>query len=338
MRYILSVIAACGLMASAAHAHHPSYMGWQYDRQPLSQLDMLMHAQNPKTSAYDLRLYARHWNTRIRKMVAGNPAATAEILRELGSDPVKGVRIAVLMNPNTPLDVFLGFEKDRSLGIRRLLSEHPRTTPAVLVRLSRDGYRGLVFGVIRNPNTPPDILSALLADSISPRRMKLSPYGGSCYWVINPTADRWNRSIQNIWDSKCVPLLMEVVEHPATPVWAIADLVFNGALAESKIAGMSKWREPEKFMSVRRVALERIERVAADTHTPPEVLDALAGRVSARILNAVVDNPSAPIGAIVHIAYNYSPTPEDSRMSRIREEAQERLSEMIAELGPNPYQ
>ena len=99
MRYILSVIAACGLMASAAHAHHPSYMGWPYDRQPYSQLDMLMYAQNPKTSVHDLRLYARHWNARIRKLAAGNPAATAEILRELGSDPVKGVRIAVPHEP-----------------------------------------------------------------------------------------------------------------------------------------------------------------------------------------------------------------------------------------------
>ena len=64
------------------------------------------------------------FNSFVRRCVAKNPSAPADVLIELSTDSDSDVRCAVAYNPNTPLNVVMELANDKDSYIRRRALEN----------------------------------------------------------------------------------------------------------------------------------------------------------------------------------------------------------------------
>jgi len=104
----------------------------------------------------------------VRLMIAGNPNAPADVLRQLARNEDHEVRRFVGVNDNTPVDSLRELATDEDTEVRSIVAAHRSTPPEVLDRLGRDHYLLVRDNVAANPNTPIGTLRLLaMSDSLT---------------------------------------------------------------------------------------------------------------------------------------------------------------------------
>ena len=120
----------------------------------LAETDPYGVAVNPKTPVETLRKLANSKGAGVRRGVAQNNGATADILMQLVTDPDR---------------------KDSAQGfwsVRRRVAQNPSTPPGGLQKLATDQNKYVRIEVAKNPSTSTETLEQLMDDSVATVRSK----------------------------------------------------------------------------------------------------------------------------------------------------------------------
>ena len=115
-------------------------------------------AENDRTPSAVLVDLARGGTQAVRETVAGRSDLPAELARTLTTDSPT-VRRSVASNPAAPADVLENLAKDEKYAVRAGVAGNPSTPTHVLTELSLDGEEMVRDAVMRNPASP-DIAKA----------------------------------------------------------------------------------------------------------------------------------------------------------------------------------
>lgn len=159
----------------------------------------------------DLRALAAHQSPKVRRIVAANPAAPADVLQALAVDGSESVRRRAVTNPSMPISCIVEHRLllddphllDRAMAGRTLSADDAH----LLARAPQLPYRALAASSpalqpddVRHLATFDDLLGALAAAHPLPRRAFLRATRGSNLDTIEALAgSRWNGGFRRWW-------------------------------------------------------------------------------------------------------------------------------------------
>jgi esterase/lipase superfamily enzyme len=141
----------------------------------------------------------------VRRSVAREQSAPADLLTRLAADPDASVRAAVAEHPATPVDVLVTLAGDPSADVRRGVARNPGAPPELLARLAGDPDSHVRGRVARNAGTPADALSRLADDPATDVRW---------YLAQNPATPP--EALARLAAGPAPDVRRQVARHPAT--------------------------------------------------------------------------------------------------------------------------
>lgn len=212
-----------------------------------------------------------------------NKNAHPALLMKLISDPNDAVRGRVASNPSTPVLALQGFAFDSDDGVRWWLAKNTAAPPEILSKLSTDVSDHVRANVASNINTPTCILEEM-ASSDNTYKLNflsnLSTPNHICYKIISNN-----------------PLLLQLQEYreagnPKTHPEKLAQIALR-ASSEFLLAAQERLRSTPMALLYSSSAY-RLNAVASNPSTPPEVLIRFSENSSYSIHNNLAQNPALP--------------------------------------------
>jgi pentose-5-phosphate-3-epimerase len=283
-------------------------------------LNLQLEAANEKNSCDRLTELATQ-NTTLARIVAQNPSATPELLRQLSTARDIKTRLYVTANPHTPRDVLLKLGRSFPEQLLRnpvfsflllenpsllsdLLDEMPLNTlqdilkfeglPAyVLQKFARHHDVWVRAAIAFNPNTPVTLLEELAIDrdvvrqsaahNLNTPRSILEKLAKDISWLVRQA----------------------VAANPSTPHNTLEELSWDNQW-HIRVAIASNPNTPTRILETFRWDNDwgMRQALAQNPNTPVRILEQLALDKDFEIRRDVAKNPSTPLSAIEELIRN----------------------------------
>jgi hypothetical protein len=273
------------LEAIATNIHTPPHLLDRLAQNQEPAVTLALHANPALSEATRKRI--EHHAFDMRRLLEGKPTLTD--LAQLARHRLLSIRQAVARHPDSPATVCDWFARGRCIALQLLAAKHPNTSEFGLMRLIDSGRSDLIEAVCMRPNLPAAVKRRLL------QRKPLTT-------VVLEDPPTWNRpavlktAYPGLDPRSWRPLDSNVLLNPELSVAEIRellpcmsqDLLIAYAArphADPELIGriVQEWAEPK-----------RLDRVAANPATPPEVLAQLARSRYVDVRRQAALNPSLP--------------------------------------------
>jgi hypothetical protein len=227
-----------------------------------AQMEALPLASSPYSDAAALRDLAGSHRDDIRRAVAKNSSAPADVIARLAADPTTEVRLAVAKRSDASEKVLRDLAIDADAEVRAAVAANRMVPNDVLAKLARDKREGVRWQVARNRATPVEVLGRLAQDKSVGVRYQVAAHPHTPQPILDQFANG------NIEDLRLI-----VARNPATRPDTLARLAKDNYKT-------NLFFDPTKL----RLVFNRREdtfivrlQVASNPSTPADVLQDLVG-------------------------------------------------------------
>ncbi|MUU73524.1 hypothetical protein [Pseudarthrobacter sp. GA104] len=230
----------------------------------------------------------------VRQAAASHQRTPPAVLARLARVADSGIRAAVAANPRTPADALEALSTDPDEYVRTRVSGNESTPPAAIIALSHDASPKARQGIAARVSLAPDVLERLLNDeSQEVREIALANPGA------REVFHRWGESFDDAvaeFNQQQAPtptnraLLLEMAANSRAQVRLLVAFDPN---ADADILS---------FLGGERRSTHVRRAVAANPHSPANLLASLAEDSDELVLQAVAFNGATPAGVLLDLA------------------------------------
>ena len=222
----------------------------------------------------------------VRDVAASHERTPPAVLTRLARVADSYIRAAVAANPRTPADVLVALSTDPDEYVRTRVSGNESTMPATIIALSHDASPRVRQGVADRANLPLDVLERLLNDeSQEVREIALANPGAR---EVFHRRGEFNQKQAPTPTNRA--MLLEMAANSRAQVRLLVAFDPN---ADADILS---------FLGGERRSTHVRRAVAANPHSPANLLASLAEDSDELVLQAVAFNGATPAGVLLDLA------------------------------------
>ncbi len=271
-------------------------------------------SKNPTVNADVLRILmdrmaASQKYELLKKNVAGNPSATADLLKEIYSEGDGHTRASVISHANCPLLLIEHAINDDDVMVMRQLATDKRLTKAILTRLILCKDKAVRCGVASNFALSKVLIKQLVFDDIDAVRRVIAAredltianimhlMNDRDHWVRmwlarNPIVSR--KVLERLSIDKHADVRRAVARNPRCPI-GLLKILANDENSWVRSAVAYQHKSPGSLMEAlsEDTDIDVLSGVANNPHTPQRVLKKLIASPEADIRRGVILNHKA---------------------------------------------